>query len=86
MPCFRLGALGTEGERHKRINGLFSCLYSAEPHGEALLAEATQRMRTAGLTHIAAQAPSDQATLCSFYDRKLQRQGAFPIVSLPLAN
>ncbi len=26
MPCFRLGAFGTERERHKRVNGLFSCV------------------------------------------------------------
>src|SRR5207248_1968744 len=30
MPCFRLGALGTESERHKRVNGLYSCLFEAE--------------------------------------------------------
>src|SRR5205085_1701903 len=26
MPCFRLGAFGTEGMQHKRVNGLFSFL------------------------------------------------------------
>lgn len=86
MPCFRLGALGTENERHKRVNGLFSCLFTSEPHAATLLAEATRRMRAAGLSHIAAQAPSDQPSLCAFYDQHFQRQGAFPIVSLPLVS
>ena len=34
----------------------------------------------AGLTHVAAQAPSDAVALCAFYDRIFQRQGAFPIL------
>src|SRR5206468_6017632 len=30
MPCFRLGAFGTEGMQTKRLNGLFGFLASAE--------------------------------------------------------
>jgi hypothetical protein len=86
MPCFRLGAFGTERERHKRINGLFSSVFLDEAEGELLLsAPDWARARQAGLTHVAAQAPSDSAALCAFYDRHFQRQGAFPILARHLA-
>jgi hypothetical protein len=81
MPCFRLGAFGTETERHKRVNGLVSVLFESEPDGESLLSEAGRRLRDAGLVHAAAQAPSDHADLVRFYDRFFQRQGAFPILT-----
>jgi hypothetical protein len=82
MPCFRLGAFGTERERHKRVNGLFSCAFADEAEGEMLLAAPDWKgARQAGLTHVAAQAPSDAVALCAFYDRIFQRQGAFPILS-----
>ncbi len=49
MPCFRLGAFGTERERHKRVNGLFSCVFVDETEGERLLSAAlrsqTNRVR-----------------------------------------
>ena len=85
MPCFRLGAMGTEHERHKRVNGLFSCVFAEESAGEILLAEAVRRLKQAGLAHLAAQAPSDQPALIAFYDRYLHRQGLFPILSRPIA-
>jgi hypothetical protein len=84
MPCFRLGALGTENERHKRVNGMFSCVFGSEAAAEALLAEAAGRLAQSGLSHVAAQAPSDQPELCAFYDRYFQRQGAFPILTRQL--
>jgi len=37
MPCFRLGAFGTERERHKRVNGLFSCVFADEVDGELMV-------------------------------------------------
>jgi hypothetical protein len=80
MPCFRLGALGTERQRHKRVNGLYSCVFAREPEGVTLLGEAVRRLENASLTHIAAQAPSDQPALIALYDRYFQRQGAFPIL------
>jgi hypothetical protein len=80
MPCFRLGALGTETERHKRVNGMVSCLGTTEEAGTVLLAEARRRLEAAGLTHAAAQAPSDRPDLCAVYDRHFQRQGEFPIL------
>lgn len=85
MPCFRLGAMGTERERHKRVNGLFSCVFADESAGESLLSEAVRRLQQAGLTHLAAQAPSDQPTLVAFHDRHLHRQGSFPIVARRLS-
>lgn len=85
MPCFRLGVLGTERERHKRVNGMFSCVFETETAGEVLLAEAARRLRQAGLAHMAAQAASDTPGLCDFYDRNFERQGAFPILSRTLA-
>jgi hypothetical protein len=84
MPCFRLGAMGTEGERHKRVNGMFSCVIDCERTGEALLAEAVRRFESAGLTHAAAQCGSDQPMLRSFYDTRFRKQGSFPIMSLRL--
>jgi hypothetical protein len=81
MPCFRLGALGTERERHKRVNGMFSCAFEDESAGTVLLAEAARRLGSAGTDRIAAQAPSDQPELCAFYDRYFDRQGSFPILT-----
>ena len=87
MPCFRLGALGTERQRHKRVNGLFSAVFADESDGEFLLSWLLgTRARQAGLTHIAAQAPSDAPALCDWYDRSFQRQGSFPIVSRRLVR
>jgi len=87
MPCFRLGAFGTERERHKRVNGLFSCVFADEAEGELLLtAWAATQATQSGLTHVAAQAPSDAVAACSCYDRFFQRQGSFPILSRRLSS
>ena len=40
MPCFRLGAFGTETQRHKRVTGLFSCVFADNREGDLLLAAA----------------------------------------------
>ncbi len=87
MPCFRLGAFGTERERHKRVNGLFSCVFADESEADSLLTAALSL--AAGpmrLTHLAAQAPSDAVALCAWYDRTFQRQGAFPIMARSSAS
>lgn len=86
MPCFRLGAMGTEGQRHKRVSGLFSCVFADETAGEVLIAEAVRRLGRAGLTHLAAQAPSDHPALVAFYNRFLRRQGSFPILKKGLSR
>ncbi len=85
MPCFRLGAFGTERERHKRVNGLFSCVFVDETEGERLLSAALRTQTNhSGPTVIAAQVPSDAPALRAWYDRFFQRQGSFPIWSRPL--
>jgi hypothetical protein len=82
MPGFRLGAFGTERERHKRVNGLFSCVFVDEAEGELLLMldRVWSIASEAGLTHIAAQAPSDAPAACALYDLYMQRRDAFPIL------
>jgi hypothetical protein len=82
MPCFRLGAFGSERERHKRVNGLYSCVFINETESDRLLS-ATLRLQASRSvpTVIAAQAPSDAPALCAWYDRFFQRQGSFPIWS-----
>jgi len=87
MPCFRLGAFGTERERHKRLSGLFSCVFADEAEGDLLLAAAlASHADRPGLTHLAAQAPSDAVWLCAWYNRLFQRQGSFPIWSRQLST
>jgi hypothetical protein len=87
MPCFRFGTFGTERERHKRVNGLFSTVFTDAIDGELLLGWLVRtQARPAGLTHIAAQAPSDAPAVCALYDRFFQRQGAFPILSRRLQD
>jgi hypothetical protein len=85
MPCFRLGAFGTEQERHKRVNGMFSGLFPSSSAGEVLLGEAKRRLESSGVRHVAAQAASDQVDVVAFLDRRLKRQGSFPIYSRVLA-
>ncbi len=88
MPCYRLGAFGTERQRHKRVNGLVSCSFANddEANGEILLAEASRRLQAAGLSHAAAQGSSDNPHLIAFYDRYFEKQGGFPILSRRLGD
>jgi len=88
MPCFRLGAFGTERQRHKRVNGLFSCVFADKAEGELMmtLEPVWSKAGGAGLTHIAAQAPSDVPAVCALYDLYLQRQGTFPILARDLSD
>ncbi|MBI3409154.1 MAG: hypothetical protein HY040_12475 [Planctomycetes bacterium] len=84
MPCFRLGAFGTEGMQAKRIRGLFSFL--AKPgmtlagFGMDLMGHAAFRLREYDdVGCLAAQAPSDVPSLLNFYERNFRRQGSFPV-------
>lgn len=86
MPCFRLGTLGTEQQRHVRVNGLFSCVFASDEAAEALLSEAARRFAEAGLSSAAAQARSDRPEICAFYERFFERQGSFPILVRALMN
>lgn len=84
MPCFRLGAFGTEGLTHKRINGLFSFLAGdardLSALGLDLLAYASNRVADVDVETFAAQVPSDAAHLVRFYKSVFRRQGSFPIL------
>jgi hypothetical protein len=83
MPCFRLGAFGTEGMQTKRINGLFSFL--AKEGNELnqvaldLLSHAAFRLQYTDVATFAAQVPSDVPYLLRFYQHHFRRQGSFPV-------
>jgi len=84
MPCFRLGAFGTEGMTTKRINGLFSFLAKAGREtgqlGLDLLGHAAFRMEESTTAWLAAQVPSDVPHLLRFYQHYFRRQGSFPVL------
>jgi hypothetical protein len=89
MPCFRLGAFGTEGMQTKRVKGLFSFLTGPGPSANALgldlLAHAAHRLEQSDdIDVLAAQAPSDVPHLLRFYEMNFRRQGSFPVLELPL--
>jgi hypothetical protein len=83
MPCFRLGAFGTEGMTVKRVNGLFSFVAAADrdvsPLALDLLTRASQMLEETDVETLAAQVPSDAAHLLRFYKQYFRRQGSFPL-------
>jgi hypothetical protein len=89
MPCFRLGAFGTEGMQTKRIKGMFSFLcrddaQCAVPAME-LMGHAASLLREGDdITSLAGQCPSDAPQLLRFYQMKFQRQGSFPVLQRTL--
>jgi hypothetical protein len=88
MPCFRLGAFGTEGMSCKRINGLFSFVTAegrdASPLALDLLGYAAYKLQDTEVETFAAQVPSDAGHLLRFYKQYFQRQGSFPILERSL--
>jgi hypothetical protein len=88
MPCYRLGAFGTEGMQTKRVNGLFSFLARDDsqllPHGLDLLGHAAFRLEATRTGAVAAQVPSDALHLVGFYARYFRKQGSFPILERSL--
>lgn len=88
MPCFRLGAFGTEGMSTKRINGLFSFLAAdtrdAHPLALDLLGYAAHKLQDTDVETFAAQVPSDAGHLLRIYKQYFQRQGSFPILERTL--
>jgi hypothetical protein len=90
MPCFRLGAFGSEGQTAKRLNGLFSFLTrekgNVSPMALDLLGHASFQFEDAGggAGSLAAQVPSDAPHLVSFYQSYFRRQGSFPILERAL--
>jgi hypothetical protein len=83
MPCFRLGAFGTENLTHKRIKGLFSFLAADTRELSAfaldLLAHASNLVHDVDIETFAAQVPSDAPHLNRFCQSVFRRQGGFPI-------
>src|SRR6266851_248371 len=83
MPCFRLGAFGTEGMQTKRLNGLFS--FVAKEGNELnrvaldLMGHAAFRLHYTDVPTFAAQVPSDVPHLLRFYQHHFRRQGSFPV-------
>ncbi len=89
MPCFRLGAFGTEGMQAKRIKALFS--FVAKPDASLpalaldLMSVAAQRLRDYDdITGLAAQVASDVPQLQGFYVHNFKKQGSFPIFEINL--
>jgi hypothetical protein len=87
MPCFRLGAFGTERMQTKRLKGLFSFL--ARPDARLaslamdLMAHAAYRMRdNDDVTGLAGQAATDAPDLVAFFERNFKRQGSFPVFEM----
>jgi hypothetical protein len=82
MPCYRLGAFGTDGLQVKRVNGLFSFLVAPGPQAGALsldmMAEAAARLQETELETLGAQVPSDVPHLLRFYQQYFRQQGSFP--------
>jgi hypothetical protein len=83
MPCFRLGAFGTEGMNTKRINGLFSFLAAdnrdVTPFALDLMGYASMQLQETTVECLAAQVPSDAPHLLRIYKQYFRRQGSFPI-------
>jgi hypothetical protein len=83
MPCFRLGAFGTEGMDCKRVNGLFSflCRSGREVSAMALdlMGHAAFRLEETSTAWLGAQVPSDVPHLLRFYQQHFRRQGSFPV-------
>lgn len=83
MPCFRLGAFGTEGMQTKRINGLFSFLTGKDRDVASLALDlmdyAASLLEKTEAKSLAAQVPSDVPHLLRWYQQYFQRQGSFPV-------
>jgi GNAT superfamily N-acetyltransferase len=89
MPCFRLGAFGTEGMSTKRVKGMFSFLARPDRSlpglGMDLLGQAAHRVGIHDdIECFAAQVSSDAPALLSFYQQHFQKQGSFPVLERDL--
>jgi hypothetical protein len=90
MPCFRLGAVGTEGMQTKRINGVFSFVAADGRDVSALaldlLGHAAVKLEDTNVETFAAQVCSDQAHLVRFYKQFFRRQPGFPLYERALTE
>ena len=89
MPCFRLGAFGSEGMQTKRLTGLFSLLARPDqnfyPIAMDLLGHAALKLHENDeIDYLAAQVPSDAPHLLRFYSANFRRQGSFPVLEYDL--
>jgi hypothetical protein len=89
MPCFRLGAFGTESMQTKRLKGLFSFLARPDNRLPALamdlMSHAAYRLRDYDdVTALAGQVASDAPALLAFYERNFKKQGSFPVFEMKL--
>jgi len=88
MPCFRLGAFGTEGMTAKRINGVFSFLVREDGDATSvaldLLSYALNLVQDDTIEMLAAQVPGDAKHLVSFYFKYFRKQGSFPIYEMTI--
>lgn len=89
MPCFRLGAFGTEGMQAKRLRGMFSFVaragYEFSRLGMDMMGQAAFRLEESDTPWLAAQVPSDVPYLHRFYQQLFRRQGSFPVFEKALA-
>jgi hypothetical protein len=83
MPCFRLGAFGTEEMETQKINGLFSFMArlwrDCFALGLEMLGHALHQLFHTPLSVLAAQVPSDAPHLLRFFGELFRRQGSFPV-------
>ena len=91
MPCFRLGAFGTEGMTTKRINGLFSFVTAPRRSifsiGMDMLSYAINLIGDDDeITCYGAQVASDAPALLAFYQQTFERQGSFPVYERDLSK
>ena len=90
MPCFRLGAFGTEGMTTKRVNGLFSILVGegkdVSPRGLDMLSYASQSLGDTDISTVGAQVSSRVPHLLKFYERYFRKQGSFPVFERELQS
>ncbi len=90
MPCFRLGAFGTEGTTTKRIKGLFSFVTRPDRNvfsiGMDMVSHATEMLKDDDdIPCYAAQVASDVPELLAFYQQVFEKQGSFPVYERDLA-
>ncbi len=84
MPCFRLGAFGTESMQTKRVRGLFSFVAPNDQNLQSLaldmLGQAFLRLQDQeNIGSLAAQVASDLPHLLGFYMQYFRHQGSFPV-------
>jgi hypothetical protein len=90
MPCFRLGAFGTEDMSTKRIKGVFSFVARLDKTllslGMDLLGYAACRLGLEDSIECYATQVASDVPLLAFYQRHFERQGSFPIFERDLTN